>query len=430
MLQAVFTSRRLESPQQTAREMLRIAQQYAGDLGEMARWPVKRFFDHVRKLPYRPDPPKAETLSRPLHTLKENFPFRDCDDKAILMGAWCHANGVPFGFYASSTRKDGRLHHVWTVAEFPAGPVVLDPTYNHHKIGILPQREKLTKIVFLQGSTMYLNTFEGSETLGFSISKGLKKVGRTVKKSATSPVKAVKAPATQLKRGNILKAVKAAAKPVPYASRAISTTQKAAGQVKRGKVLSAGKTLAKAATAPVKDAAGVIGRNMPAAIKSKIKAVVKKIAGDKVSPTTKAVILPTVTAAALAIPGVQPFAAGVGVVVNLALDELIAEAKKKAGATVQAVKRTATAAKKSPAIQAAAAKPGNPRAMAVAAALKKKMEEAKRNAAMTAQPAAVDPVETEEAAPAGMSKKTKIIVAGGVAAAAGLYLATRKKSRS
>lgn len=429
MLQAVFTSRRLESPQQTAREMLRIAQQYAGDLGEMARWPVKRFFDHVRKLTYRPDPPKAETLSRPLHTLKENFPFRDCDDKAILMGAWCHANGVPFGFYASSTRKDGRLHHVWTVAEFPAGPVVLDPTYNYHKIGILPQREKLTKIVFLQGSPMYLNTFEGGETLGFSISKGLKKVGRTVKKSATSPVKAVKASATQLKRGNILKAAKAAAKPVPYASRAISTTQKAAVQVKRGKVLSAGKTLARSATAPVNAAAGVIGRNMPAAIKSKIKAAVKKVAGDKVSPAMKAVILPTATAAALAIPGVQPFAAGVGVVVNLALDELIAEAKKKAGATVQAVKRTATAAKKSPAIQAAA-QPVSSRAQAAATALKKKLEEAKRNAAENAQPAAVAPVDTEEAAPAGMSKKTKIIVAGGVVVAAGLYLSTRKKGRS
>jgi len=391
MIQAVFTSRRLESPQQTAREMLRIAQQYAGDLGEMANWPVKRFFDHVRKLPYRPDPPKAETLSRPLHTLKENFPFRDCDDKAILMGAWCHANRVPFGFYASSTRKDARLHHVWTVAEFPAGPVVLDPTYNYHKIGILPQREKLTKIVFLQGSPMYLNTFEGRETLGFSISKGLKKVGRAFKKTSVAPVKA-------------------------------------AGQVKRGNILSAGKTLARAATAPVRDAAGVIGRNMPAAIKNKIKAAVRKIAGDKVTAAGKAVILPTVTAAALAIPGVQPFAAGVGVVVNLALDELIAEAKKKAGSTVQAVKRTATAAKKSPAIQAAAAKPGNARAMAAAAALKKKMEEAKRNAAENAQPAAVAPVETDEAAPAGMSKKTKIIVAGGVAA--GIYLATRKKGRS
>ena len=429
MIQAVFSSRRLESPQQTAREMLRIAQQYAGDLGEMARWPVKKFFDHVRKLPYRPDPPKAETLSRPLHTLKENFPFRDCDDKAILMGAWCHANGVPFGFYASSTRKDKRLHHVWTVAEFPAGPVILDPTYNYHKIGILPQREKLTKMVFLQGSPMYLNTFEGNETLGFSISKGLKKVGRAVKKSAVAPVKAVKASATQLKRGKIIQAAKAAAKPLPSASRAISATQKAAGQVKRGNILSAGKTLARAATAPVKSAAGVIGRNMPAAIKSKIKASVKKVAGDKVSPAMKAIILPTATAAALAIPGVQPFAAGVGVVVNLALDELIAEAKKKAGATVQAVQRTATAAKKSPAIQAAA-QPVSSRAQAAATALKKKLEEAKRNAAMTAQPAAVAPVETEEAAPAGMSKKTKIIVAGGVAAAAGLYLATRKKSRS
>jgi len=429
MLQAVFTSRRLESPQQTAREMLRIAQQYAGDLGEMARWPVKRFFDHVRKLPYRPDPPKAETLSRPLHTLKVDFPFRDCDDKAILMGAWCHANRVPFGFYASSTRKDSRLHHVWTVAEFPAGPVVLDPTYHYHKIGILPQREKLTKVVFLQGSPMYLNTFEGRETLGFSISKGLKKVGRSVKKTAVAPVKAVKASATQIKRGNIIQAAKAAVKPIPYASRTISATQKAAGQVKRGNVLSAGKTLARAATAPVKDAAGVIGRNMPAAIKAKVKAAVRKVAGDKVTSATKAVILPTVTAAALAIPGVQPFAAGVGVVVNLALDEIIAEAKKKAGKTVQAVKRTATAAKTSPAVKAAAAKPVNARAMAAAAALKKKMEEAKQNAAENAQPAQVAPVD-EVAAPAGMSTKKKILIGGGIAAASGLYIATRKKGRS
>ena len=36
----------------------------------------------------------------------------------------------------------------------------------------------------------------------------------------------------------------------------------------------------------------------------------------------------------------------------------------------------------------------------------------------------------EVAAPAGMSTKKKILIGGGVAAAAGLYLATRKKGRS
>jgi len=426
-MRAVFTSTRLISPQQTAREMLRIAQQYAGDLGEMAKWPVKRFFDHVRKLPYRPDPPKAETLSRPLHTLQKDFPFRDCDDKAILMGAWCHANGVPFGFYASSTRNDGKLHHVWTVAEFPSGrAVVLDPTYHYHKIGVLPQKDKLTKVLFLQGSNMYLNTFEGRETLGFS----LKSIKKGVSKAAKSTVKTVKKTGTQIKKGNVIKAVKTAAKPIPYASRTISSAQKAAGQIKRGKVLSAVKTAGRAVIAPAKDAASLVGKIMPAVIKTKIKSAVKKVAGDKVTGATKMLILPAATAAALAVPGAQPFAAGIGVVVNAALDEIIAAGKKKAATTIKAVTRTTTAARKAPALQPSPAKSLSmtDRAQATAAALKNKMQKAKQSAIQN-EPAAAQEA-AQEAAPAGMSTKTKIALGAGVGAVALYAISRRKKGRS
>jgi len=410
-MRAVFTSTRLTSPQQTAREMLRIAQQYAGDLGEMAKWPVKRFFDHVRKLPYRPDPPRAETLSRPLHTLQKDFPFRDCDDKAILMGAWCHANGVPFGFYASSTRTDGKLHHVWTVAEFPSGrAVVLDPTYHYHKIGVLPQKDKLTKVLFLQGSNMYLNTFEGRETLGIS----LKSIKKGVSKAAKSTVKTVKT----------------ASKPIPYASRTISSVQKAAGQVKRGKVLSAVKTAGKAVISPAKDAASLVGKIIPAVIKTKIKSAVKKVAGDKVTGATKMLILPAATAAALAVPGAQPFAAGIGVVVNAALDEIIAAGKKKAATTIKAVTRTTTAARKAPALQASTAKSLSmtDRAQATAAALKNKMQKAKQSAIQN-EPAAAQEA-AQEAAPAGISTNTKIALGAGVGVVALYAISRRKKGRS
>jgi len=434
---AKFSAVHLTDPRQTAKEMARICTQYAGDLGKLAKMPLPRFFDLVRKLPYMPDPQNAETLSRPRYLLQKDYAFRDCDDKAILVGAWCYLNGHPFGFYASSVKPSRQLHHVWTVARINGKAVIIDPTYRHHKLGELPRRERITRIEkLIEVAPMQLHTYEGlGDNLGFSITKSLKKVGKTVKKQTVAAVKAPVRAAVQVKRGNIMQAAKAIAKPVPYATHAINTTAKVGTQIKRGNVLTAAKVAARGAIKPASDAAGIIGRNMPAAIKNAVKAAVRKIAGDKVTAATKAAILPTATAAAMAVPGVQPFAVAVPVVVNMALDEIAAAAKKKVSSVVKKTVSTATSAKKAAGVAA------QPRAALVAKAaqarageLKARMQAAKAKAGTTVAEAA-QAAQTVQEAPeavqdvaqaAGMNKK--LLIGGGVAVGlVGVYLATRKK---
>lgn len=351
-MRANFNAVRLTDPKQTAKEMVRLCTVYAGDLGNLARLPLPRYFDLVRKLPYKADPKNAETLSRPKFLLEKDYSFRDCDDKAILMGAWLYLNKIPFGFYASSVKPNRQLHHVWTVARLNGRDVVLDPTYRHHKFGELPKRDQITRIQkLIEVPAVQLHTYEGygDEQLGFlkKLKKASRKVKKVAKKQVKKTTKAVKQTGTQLKRGNVLKAVKTAAKPIPGATHAVKTTYKVGTQVKRGNVLKAAKIAGRGALKPAKQVAAVIGRNMPASIKNAIKSAVRKVAGDKVTAATKAVILPSATAAAMAIPGAQPFAVAVPVVVNLALDEIIAAAKKKAVQNVKkVVRKNVSSAKK------------------------------------------------------------------------------------
>ena len=435
-MKAKFSAVHLTDPRQTAKEMARICTQYAGDLGELAKMPLPRYFDLVRKLPYMPDPQNAETLSRPRYLLDKDYAFRDCDDKAILMGAWCYLNGHPFGFYASSVKPSRQLHHVWTVAKINGKAVILDPTYRHHKLGELPRRERITRIEkLIEVAPMQLHTYEGlGDNLGFSISKTLKKAGKAVKKQTITAVKAPVRAAVQVKRGNIMKAVKAVAKPVPYATHAIKTTAKVGTNIKRGNVLTAAKVAARGAIKPVSNAAGIIGRNMPTAIKNSVKAAVRKIAGDKVTAATKAAILPTATAAAMAVPGVQPFAVAVPVVVNMALDEITATAKKKVSSVVKKTVSTATAAKKAAGVtaqprsalvsQAAQARSGELKARLQAA--KEKAGATVAEAAQAAQNVQEVPEAVQDAAQAGGMNK-KLLIGGGVAVGlVGVYLATRK----
>jgi len=425
-MEARSTIAELKSPEQTAAEMARLAVQYSGDLGELAKMPLLSFFRHVQALPYRRDPAGVETVSRPRLLLQKNYPWRDCDDKAILMASWCVCNARPFAFYATSELAGGRpLHHVFCVTKDAAGVLLpLDSTYAKNKFGAWPRHTFKT---ILGGSYMppYLNTLEGSfPELGFSLKSLKKGIVKTVK----APVKAVKASASQLKKGNVIQAAKAAVKPIPYASRTISATQKAAGQVKRGKTLSALKTIGKAATAPARDAAAIIGRNMPDSLKNAVKSAVRKVAGDKVTAATKAAILPAATAAALAIPGVQPFAAAVPVVVNLALDEIAKEAASKAKRTVskvtsstakKAVKALAPSTVKKAISAPVSAASASDNARARASALKNKMEAAK--AAQTPETS-----EDSEAAPGGMSMKMKIGLGVGIGGLT-LYALSRKK---
>lgn len=408
MTSARLTLYPLESAQQTAAEMLRLVQSYAADIGDKANWPLIRFFDFVKKLPYRADPPGNETISRPALSMRKEWPARDCDDKAILLASWCHMNKTPWCFVASSTRTDGTLHHVFLNAVINGKKTVLDATYPKNQFGETPNKERITKQIFLTGwqGMNTLSVFEGEE-LGFSlksIKKGVSKVAKVAKKPVASSIRATKKFGTAVKSGSVTKIARAT-KNVALAP---------ARDIKRTGI----------------SAAKVVSRNMPipTAIKNGIKSAVRRVAGDKVTTATKAILLPSATAAALAVPGAQPFALAVPVVVNMALDEIIAAGKKKVSSVVkktvsQPAKKKAVQNVRAAVAQAPKAPPApNDAARARAAALKTKMQEAKETAVESA-PVAVE----TDAESSGLKKYAKPAAIAGAAVVALMILKGRKK---
>jgi len=162
-MQARLIQKPLRSAQDTAAQMAELVRMYSGDLGKMAKWPLPKFFRHVAGLEFRPDPQGQESIARPRITLDKSWPWRDCDDKSILIGSWLYQNKIPFIFRATSKRRDGLLHHVFPVATIDGRETVLDATYKTGQIGKIDT--KVSNTVNLTGNIMQptLNIFHGDE---------------------------------------------------------------------------------------------------------------------------------------------------------------------------------------------------------------------------------------------------------------------------
>lgn len=132
---------------QTAREMRRLTVNYWADLGPWLDEPFLNFFNYVCALPYLPDPPNVETVSRPAYTLIEGYRPRDCDDKAVLLACWCKGHAVPVRFVAISTLQNGEPCHVF----INAAGVDCDATYPeyHGILGKYPYYPQITNRVNL-----------------------------------------------------------------------------------------------------------------------------------------------------------------------------------------------------------------------------------------------------------------------------------------
>jgi hypothetical protein len=180
-LKARLTQTRLVSANDTAENMTRLVSLYANDLGDKINWPLQKFYDFVKGLPFKSDPPGHESIARPALTLQSSWPWRDCDDKSILIGSWLYSNKIPFKFQASSKAPSGLLHHVYVVARINGKPFVIDATYPRNRLGVMDRGT--TKIQNLTGEIMNptLNVFEGdsSPLLGFS----MRKLGRGLKRN-------------------------------------------------------------------------------------------------------------------------------------------------------------------------------------------------------------------------------------------------------
>lgn len=123
--------------------MVYLAKTYFKDLARFSNYSVREFFDLVRKLPYIPDLKKVEVIHRPGFTLSNTVKFRDCDDKAVLLGAFLYMKRIIFRFIAVSDNPDQKLHHVLIEAIIGGVPRQLDATYPRNSFDL---QKKFTAI--------------------------------------------------------------------------------------------------------------------------------------------------------------------------------------------------------------------------------------------------------------------------------------------
>jgi len=129
---------------QTARMMYSLAENFAGDLGQMGKMPFISYWNRVRAIPYISDDqlfkdPTRELLGRPaaLFGLLENgrIPGLDCKKKAILLGSWAEYNKVPWRLVGMSEKPDQEIHHVFPLVFDGRAWVNADATYPTYKLG-------------------------------------------------------------------------------------------------------------------------------------------------------------------------------------------------------------------------------------------------------------------------------------------------------
>jgi hypothetical protein len=138
----------LRSVNQTGEQCARLVNLYYKDIGSLKYLPLEKYFNLVKKLPYLSDPNGTEFLSRPKASLNPRAIYRDCDDKAILMGAYFKNNGIKSRFLAVSTdpKNKKKLHHCVVEAFLNGSWEIIDPTYSKNPFP-KPEKEIYRKVI-------------------------------------------------------------------------------------------------------------------------------------------------------------------------------------------------------------------------------------------------------------------------------------------
>lgn len=124
---------KLKNVKYTGSLMKRLSMRYRSDVDPYMSMSLMQFYDLVKNIPYRPDPPGNEYLQRPYYTLTQTGGGGDCDDKSIVLGAYLANARIPFRFVAVGAQE--RLHHVITEAFVDGKWLHLDPTYSYNTFG-------------------------------------------------------------------------------------------------------------------------------------------------------------------------------------------------------------------------------------------------------------------------------------------------------
>ena len=113
--------------------------------------PLPRFYNMVRRMPYRRDDNPVEVVARPRYIIERAMRGSDCKKKAIVLGAWFNANGYrplkDWRFVAMSSKPSGAIHHVFPQINLSGRWKNADATYRYMR---LLQPKRVTAIEVLK----------------------------------------------------------------------------------------------------------------------------------------------------------------------------------------------------------------------------------------------------------------------------------------
>lgn len=135
--------------------MLELIEKHYRDVSRFATMSIRQFYDKVRDLPYRADPKGNEFIQRPSSTLHGWSLWRDCDDKAILLGAYAKAAGIKYRIAIGGSKAvqgpNGvtyPFHHVWPEFFLLGKWFPMDATYPRYSPYVYTQNYKSMKFYY------------------------------------------------------------------------------------------------------------------------------------------------------------------------------------------------------------------------------------------------------------------------------------------
>ena len=143
----------------TGTYMRRMVDRYYQDMTPLAHLTLRELFSLVKNLPFRPDPPDAETLQRPYYTMTQSGFGGDCDDKCIALASWAKLRGGSYNpedfparqydyrFVAVRRADMPVLHHVFCELYINGMWIHADPTYKFNTLG--REREQYEEYVII-----------------------------------------------------------------------------------------------------------------------------------------------------------------------------------------------------------------------------------------------------------------------------------------
>lgn len=113
----------------TIENMVLLAKNFAHEVEFLSKYSLLEIFEYVKKIKYVPDPTEFEFIKKPILTIKNGG---DCDDKAIVIAAYCYLRKIPFRFVIASEKENKIPTHIYTEINVD-GWKVFDVTYPNNE---------------------------------------------------------------------------------------------------------------------------------------------------------------------------------------------------------------------------------------------------------------------------------------------------------